>query len=191
MEAQSRLEAEQQAQRESEAAQLALAELKRKQAAARAPRAEKVHLPPSIEAQPLEPKAAPQPASIEKIPEVQPKPVQRVNPSAFAWQLSDDLRQLHAQTDVQTLYNEKGWVVSLGAEAFFAPGEAELRTDAEPALDKLARLLRHYAARGILMEGPDAARAQAVKRALTARGIPAKAIAANGTGERIEFVVPQ
>jgi outer membrane protein OmpA-like peptidoglycan-associated protein len=90
---------------------------------------------------------------------------------------------------VQTLYDERGWVVSLGAETLFDPGEAHLKSDTQPALDKLARLLRHYAARGILMEGPDAARAQAVKHALAERGIPAQAIASSGTGERIEFLV--
>lgn len=201
LEAKARLAQEQEALRLAEleraAAERELAERRRKEAEERKPYAGRITIQPDIAARPLEPKPEPQPT--EKPTEekaepavVQPRPVpQRVNPASFAWQLSDDLRQLHAQTDVQTLYNEKGWVVSLGAETLFAPGETQLKTDAEPALDKLARLLRHYAARGILMDGPDAERAQAVKRALTARGIPEEAIAANGTGERIEFLVPQ
>lgn len=186
------------AELEREATERKLAELRRKQAEERKPYAGRITIQPDVAARPLDPRtpepvAKPsKPVEMPQIAAVQPNPVQqRVNPASFAWQLSDDLRQLHTQMDVQTLYNEKGWVVSLGAEAFFEPGEAQLKTDAEPALDKLARLLRHYAARGILMEGPDAERAQAVKRALTARGIPEHAIAANGTGERIEFVVPQ
>jgi outer membrane protein OmpA-like peptidoglycan-associated protein len=176
---------------ERDRAQRAQAEVRRKEAEARVPQTAKVKLPASIAARPLEPKPElePAPAEVPQIAAVQPRAVERINPAAYAWQLSDDLRQLRAQTEVQTLYDERGWVVSLGAETLFDPGEAHLKSDAQPALDKLARLLRHYAARGILMEGPDAARAQAVKHALAERGIPAQAIASSGTGERMEFLV--
>jgi outer membrane protein OmpA-like peptidoglycan-associated protein len=203
-------EARLRAERERAQAERALAEFKRREAEERAPRPGRINLPPTIAARPLEPEPRPEPLAAEtkapspstqpvpaaapaetpQIAAIQPKPVQRIDPAAFAWQLSDDLRRLHSEADVQTLYIERGWVVSLGAEALFEPGEASLRTDVGKTLDRLARVLRHYAARGIVMEGPDAARAQAVKRALTARGIPEDGIAANGTGERIEFLIP-
>jgi outer membrane protein OmpA-like peptidoglycan-associated protein len=106
------------------------------------------------------------------------------------WQLSNDLRRLHTRVEVQTFYNERGWVVSLAAESLFEPGEANIREGGQDTLDRLARVLRHYAARGIVMDGPELERAQAIRRALSERGIPEQAITANGVGERVEFLVP-
>lgn len=197
-------EARRLAELERARAERELAELKRRQVEARQPLSGKVSLSPSIAARPLDPapaaipvpapvpEAIPAPVSTPRsAPQAAPEPA-RLDPAALAWQLSDDLRRLNTQVEVQTFYTEHGaWVLSLAAETLFEPGEASLRSEARGTLDRLARVLRHYATRVIVMEGPDAVRAQAVKRALTERGIPGDGIAANGTGERIEFVVPQ
>jgi outer membrane protein OmpA-like peptidoglycan-associated protein len=113
-----------------------------------------------------------------------------VDPTAFAWQLSTDLRALQSHPGVETFYSDRGWVVSVPAEALFEPGESSIKPGEQDTLDSLARVLRHYAARGIVMDGPQAERAQALRRALAERGIPEQAITANGVGERVELLVP-
>jgi outer membrane protein OmpA-like peptidoglycan-associated protein len=203
-------EARLRAEREREEAERALAELRRKEAEERQPQAGKVELPPTIAAQPLEPQAEAEPSpQVAQPPAQVPQPpaeaaaaapaekpvIAAVKPRAqfnafSALQLSEDLRKLRAETDMQSLYNERGWVLSLGAESLFEPGAAQLKPDAGQTLDRLADVLRHYAARGIVLDGPNTDRAQALKGALTARGIPDEGIAANGTGERIDFLVP-
>ena len=144
---------------------------------------------PAIKASEPAPKAFERPKLSDASPKIAAEPA-RQDPAVLAWQLSDDLRRLHARADVQTFYSERGWVVSLPAEALFEPGDAGIRPGAEHTLDSLARVLRHYAARGIVMEGPYPERAQIVRRALTERGVPGERITADGTGERIEFLVP-
>ena len=187
------------------------AELKRREAEARQPVAGKISSRPSIAAQTLQPdptqsteergapvqqpvtvpKAIPQPELAMAKPSPRPKVAPaKVDYATMAWQLSSDLRKLQSHPDVQTFYNERGWVVSLPAEALFEPGETSIKAGEQETLDSLARVLRHYVPRGILMDGPQVERAQQIRRALAERGIPEQAITANGVGERLEFVVP-
>src|SRR5687767_8571479 len=72
---------------ERERAQRALAEVRRKEAEARQPQAGKINLPPSIAARPLDRKPEPAPAEAPQIAAVQPRPLQRIDPAAYAWQL--------------------------------------------------------------------------------------------------------
>ena len=204
------LEAQRQAM-ERERAAREQAELKRKQAEARQPVAGKISTRPSIAAQALESTPAPtleeRPApAAEPAPEraLHPVPAPKSEPSrlakaappakvdyaTMAWQLSTDLRSLQSVPDVETFYSDRGWVVSLPSEALFDPGATSIKAGEHEMLDSLARVLRHYAARGIVMEGPERERAQAIRRALSERGIPEQAITANGVGERVEFLVP-
>ena len=209
LEARARLAQEEEARRlaelEREAAERKLAELRRKQAEERKPYAGRITIMPDIPAQaldpvPAQPVAEPTPApapQLEKAPAAVAKaaprpPVEpaKVEYATMAWQLSNDLRSLHSHPDVQTFYSERGWVVSLPSEALFEPGDDSIKAGEQKMLDRLARVLRHYAARGIVMDGPEVQRAQAIRRALSERGIPEQAITANGVGERVEFLVP-
>jgi len=196
------------------------AELRRKEAEARQPVPGTISTRPSIAAHALEPipapsveerpapaaEPAPAPAT-QPLPAPKPTPAPKAEPSklvkaapksdpakvdyaTMAWQLSTDLRSLQSVPDVETFYNDRGWVVSVPAEALFDRGGTSIKAGEGATLDSLARVLRHYAARGIVMDGPEAERAQAIRRALSERGIPEQAITANGVGERVEFVVP-
>jgi outer membrane protein OmpA-like peptidoglycan-associated protein len=197
-----------------------LAEIERERAAAeerrqREPQTGKVTVPEPVAAQPLAaieekpvepaaPAVAPAPAATPAPPAApaeKPRLASAIDYGSLALQLSRDLRALRAEVEtLQTLHTPRGWVLSVDAAELFPAGEAGITPEAARKLDPLARVLAHYAARGIVidrLEGEDnvaeslaASRAEALRTGLEAHGIPAERIAARTTGERLEFLVP-
>lgn len=103
--------------------------------------------------------------------------------------LEQQLRDLQAQR------TERGLVMTLG-DILFSTGRAELTPGAYERIDRLARFLQAHPARTVRIEGHtddtgnDAAnlrlseaRAQAVRDALSARGVPPSRIVTQGMGE--------
>ncbi|PWC34765.1 hypothetical protein TSO352_28355 [Azospirillum sp. TSO35-2] len=103
--------------------------------------------------------------------------------------LEQQLRDLQAQR------TERGLVMTLG-DILFATGRAELTSGAYERIDRLAQFMQRYPARTVRIEGhtdntgSDAtnlrlseARAQAVRDALTARGVSPARIVSQGMGE--------
>jgi outer membrane protein OmpA-like peptidoglycan-associated protein len=191
-----------------------LAEMERERLAAeerrqREPQTGKVTVPEPIAAQPLAaieekpvlpatPAAVPAPA---EAPAEKPRLASAIDHSTLALQLSRDLRALRAEVEtLQTLHTPRGWVLSVDAAELFPAGEAGLMPEATRKLDPLARVLAHYAARGIVIDRLEGqvemtdslaeSRAQALRNGLEAHGIPGERIAARTTGERLEFLVP-
>jgi outer membrane protein OmpA-like peptidoglycan-associated protein len=108
-----------------------------------------------------------------------------------AARLEADLAALEAQR------TERGLVVTLGNDVLFDTGRAELKAGASRALDQLAKFMQEHPERSVLIEGfTDSVgaedynmdlsrrRADAVRAALTSRGIAADRVAAVGYGEQ-------
>ena len=110
--------------------------------------------------------------------------------------LAAEVRRLEAElADVRAKQTDRGWILTLKNELLFDSGGATLKSGAQRALDNLAQFLRRHPERDIAIEGftdstgsPDSnqrlseRRAQAVKDALTGRGIESRRIDARGYG---------
>jgi outer membrane protein OmpA-like peptidoglycan-associated protein len=97
--------------------------------------------------------------------------------------------------DLQAKETDRGLVLTLG-DVLFDSGQATLKAGAATTVDRLAQFMRDYPERSVRIEGhTDAAgsddanqglserRAQAVREALTERGLEATRIGAVGYGE--------
>lgn len=104
-------------------------------------------------------------------------------------ELEQQLRQLQAER------TDRGLVMTMG-DVLFATGRAELTPGAYERLDRLAQFMQRYPARTVRIEGHtdntggadtnlrlSEARAQAVRDALTARGVNPSRIVTQGMGE--------
>ena len=116
--------------------------------------------------------------------------------SVTATELAAEVKRLETElADVRARQTDRGWILTLKNELLFDSGGATLKPGAQRALDNLAQFLRKHPERDIAIEGftdsigsPDSnqrlseRRAQAVKDALTGRGIESRRIDARGFG---------
>jgi outer membrane protein OmpA-like peptidoglycan-associated protein len=110
--------------------------------------------------------------------------------------LAEEVRRLQAEvSDLRTQQTERGWVLTLANDLLFDSGRATLKPGGHKAVENLAQFLQKQADREITIEGfTDATgsdelnrrlseqRAEAVKRALVARGIEPARIDSRGYG---------
>jgi len=116
--------------------------------------------------------------------------------SVAAADLAAEVKRLETElADARAKQTDRGWILTLKNELLFDSGGATLKPGAQRALDNLAQFLRKHPERDIAIEGftdsigsPDSnqrlseRRAQAVKDALTGRGIESWRIHARGYG---------
>jgi outer membrane protein OmpA-like peptidoglycan-associated protein len=122
--------------------------------------------------------------------------VEKEKVSVAATELAAEVKRLETElADVRAKQTDRGWILTLKNELLFDSGGATLKSGAQRALDNLAQFLRKHPERDIAIEGftdsigsPDSnqrlseRRAQAVKDALTGRGIESRRIDARGYG---------
>jgi outer membrane protein OmpA-like peptidoglycan-associated protein len=110
--------------------------------------------------------------------------------------LAAEVRRLQAQVaELQAAETERGWIITLGGDLLFDPGNAAIKPGGRRALANLARVMREHPERKIVVEGftddrGSAAanqrlserRAQAVRDTLVKDGIDAERIDARGLG---------
>jgi len=122
--------------------------------------------------------------------------VEKEKVSVAATDLAAEVKRLETElADVRAKQTDRGWILTLKNELLFDSGGATLKSGAQRALDNLAQFLRKHPERDIAIEGftdsigsPDSnqrlseRRAQAVKDALTGRGIESRRINARGFG---------
>ena len=109
---------------------------------------------------------------------------------------ADSDRLMKELSDLKAKQTERGMVLTVG-EVLFAVGKADLSPKALPSVDKLAEFLQKYTTRNVLIEGHtditgsdqlnmtlSQKRADAVKEALMAKGIPENRIATKGYGKK-------
>jgi outer membrane protein OmpA-like peptidoglycan-associated protein len=110
--------------------------------------------------------------------------------------LAAEVRRLQAQVaELQARETERGWILTLGSDVLFDVGQAKLKPGGRRAIANLARFMRQYPERRIVIEGftdtsgtPGAnqrlseRRAEAVRAALVRDGIEAGRIVARGLG---------
>jgi outer membrane protein OmpA-like peptidoglycan-associated protein len=122
--------------------------------------------------------------------------VEKEKVSVAATALAAEVKRLETElADVRAKQTDRGWILTLKNELLFDSGGATLKSGAQRALDNLAQFLRKHPERDIAIEGftdsigsPDSnqrlseRRAQAVKDALTGRGIESRRIDARGYG---------
>ncbi len=110
--------------------------------------------------------------------------------------LAAQVRRLQAQVaDLQARETERGWILTLGSDLLFDPGQAKLKPGGRRAIANLARFMRQYPERSIAIEGfTDSSgsprsnqrlsqrRAAAVRDALVREGIEPGRIVARGLG---------
>jgi OOP family OmpA-OmpF porin len=109
---------------------------------------------------------------------------------------ADSDRLMKELADLKAKQTERGMVLTVG-EVLFALGKADLSPKALPSVDKLAEFLQKYTTRNVLIEGHTDStgsdqlnmtlsqkRADAVKDALMAKGIPENRIATKGYGKK-------
>jgi outer membrane protein OmpA-like peptidoglycan-associated protein len=110
--------------------------------------------------------------------------------------LAAEVRRLQAQVaELQAAETERGWILTLGGDLLFDPGNATIKAGGRRALANLARLMREHPERKIVVEGftddrGSAAanqrlserRAQAVRDVLVKDGIDPERIDARGFG---------
>ena len=122
--------------------------------------------------------------------------VEKEKVSVAATDLAAEVKRLETElADVRAKQTDRGWILTLKNELLFDSGGATLKPGAQRALDNLAQFLRKHPERDIAIEGftdsigsPDSnqrlseRRAQAVKDALTGRGIESRRIDARGYG---------
>lgn len=122
--------------------------------------------------------------------------VEKEKVSVAATDLAAEVKRLETElADVRAKQTDRGWILTLKNELLFDSGGATLKPGAQRALDNLAQFLRKHPERDIAIEGftdsigsPDSnqrlseRRAEAVKDALTGRGIESRRINARGFG---------
>jgi len=122
--------------------------------------------------------------------------VEKEKVSVAATDLAAEVKRLETElADVRAKQTDRGWILTLKNELLFDSGGATLKPGAQRALDNLAQFLRKHPERDIAIEGftdsigsPDSnqrlseRRAEAVKDALTGRGIESWRIHARGFG---------
>lgn len=110
--------------------------------------------------------------------------------------LAAEVRRLQAQVaEMQAAETERGWILTLGGDLLFDPGNATIKPGGRRALANLARVMREHPERKIVVEGftddqGSAAanqrlserRAQAVRETLVKEGIDAERVDARGLG---------
>jgi outer membrane protein OmpA-like peptidoglycan-associated protein len=110
--------------------------------------------------------------------------------------LAAEVRRLQAQVaELQARETERGWILTLGSDLLFDVGQAKLKPGGRRAITGLARFMRKYPERRIVIEGftdstgsPEAnrrlseRRAEAVRAALVRSGIAPNRIVARGLG---------
>jgi outer membrane protein OmpA-like peptidoglycan-associated protein len=110
--------------------------------------------------------------------------------------LAAEVRRLQAQVaQLQAAETERGWILTLGGDLLFDPGNAAIKPGGRRALATLARLMRDHPERKIVVEGftddrGSAAanqrlserRAQAVRDMLVKDGIDPQRVDARGLG---------
>lgn len=122
--------------------------------------------------------------------------MQRDKTSVVAADLAAEVKRLETElADVRAKQTDRGWILTLKNELLFDSGGATLKPGAQRALDNLAQFLRKHPERDIAIEGftdsigsadsnqrLSERRAQAVKDALTGRGVESRRINARGYG---------
>jgi len=110
--------------------------------------------------------------------------------------LAAQVRRLQAQVaELQARETQRGWILTLGSDLLFDLGQAKLKPGGRRAIANLARFMRQYPERGIVIEGfTDSSgtpemnqrlserRAAAVRQALVREGIAPNRIVARGLG---------
>ena len=110
--------------------------------------------------------------------------------------LAAEVRRLQAQVaELQAAETERGWILTLGGDLLFDPGNATIKAGGRRALANLARLMREHPERKIVVEGftddrgsatanqrLSERRAQAVRDVLVKDGIDPERIDARGFG---------
>jgi len=110
--------------------------------------------------------------------------------------LAAEVRRLQRQVaDLQARETQRGWILTLGSDLLFDLGQAKLKPGGRHAIANLARFMRDYPERGIVIEGfTDSSgtpqvnqrlserRATAVRDALVRGGIEPNRIVARGLG---------
>ena len=110
--------------------------------------------------------------------------------------LAAEVRRLQAQVaELQARETERGWILTLGSDLMFDIGQAKLKPGGRRAIGNLARFMRQYPERKIVIEGftdssgtPEAnqrlseRRASAVRETLVREGIEPGRIVARGLG---------
>ncbi|MFN2355815.1 MAG: OmpA family protein, partial [Desulfopila sp.] len=108
---------------------------------------------------------------------------------------AEQTRKLEAQiAELEATKSERGLVITLG-DVLFDVNKSELRSGAQYTIDKLAAFLAEYPTRNVLIEGfTDSTgaveynqrlserRAEAVRNALTARGVDSRRLQTRGYG---------
>ena len=110
--------------------------------------------------------------------------------------LAAQVRRLQAQVaELQARETERGWILTLGSDLMFDIGQAQLKPGGRRAIANLARFMRQYPERRIVIEGfTDSSgtaevnqrlserRAAAVREALVREGIEPGRVVARGLG---------
>ena len=110
--------------------------------------------------------------------------------------LAAEVRRLQAQVaELQARETQRGWILTLGSDLLFDLGQAKLKPGGRRAIANLARFMRQYPERAIVIEGftdssgtPAAnqrlseRRAAAVRQALVREGIEPGRVVARGLG---------
>jgi len=110
--------------------------------------------------------------------------------------LAAEVRRLQAQVaELQARETQRGWILTLGSDVLFDLGQAKLKPGGRRAIANLARFMRQYPERAIVIEGfTDSSgtpelnqrlserRAAAVRQALVRDGIEPNRIVARGLG---------
>lgn len=110
--------------------------------------------------------------------------------------LAAEVRRLQRQVaDVKARETDRGWILTLGSDLLFDLGQATLKPGGRRAIANLARFMRQYPERRILIEGfTDSSgspernqrlserRADAVRQALVRDGVEPSRVASRGLG---------
>jgi outer membrane protein OmpA-like peptidoglycan-associated protein len=112
-------------------------------------------------------------------------------------QLNAEMKRFESELrDLRAQATDRGWVLSLGSEMLFDPGQASLKPGGRQSVERIAQALQRHPERRIMVEGfTDSTgseelnqrlseqRAEAVRQALVQAGVPVYRITTRGYGE--------
>jgi outer membrane protein OmpA-like peptidoglycan-associated protein len=112
-------------------------------------------------------------------------------------QLDAEMKRFESELrDMRAQATDRGWVLTMGSEMLFDPGQANLKPGGRQSIERIAQVMQRHPERRILVEGfTDSTgsdelnqklseqRAEAVRQALVQAGVPVYRISTRGYGE--------